>query len=84
MALVEIVPYRSAWPEEFRRVAATIRRALGPRALRIDHIGSTSVPGLPAKDVIDIQVAVAALDLDVVDSLRAAGFELRPHELAVS
>lgn len=78
MALVKIVPYISAWPEEFRSVGAIIRSALGPRALRIDHIGSTSVPGLPAKDVIDIQVAVTALDLEVADSLRAAGFELRP------
>jgi GrpB-like predicted nucleotidyltransferase (UPF0157 family) len=53
-------------------MAKKVRAALGPAALRIDHIGSTAVPGLPAKNVIDIQVAVA--DLNVADALAAAGF----------
>jgi GrpB-like predicted nucleotidyltransferase (UPF0157 family) len=53
-------------------MARKVRAALGPAALRIDHIGSTAVPGLPAKNVIDIQVAVA--DLAVADALAAAGF----------
>jgi GrpB-like predicted nucleotidyltransferase (UPF0157 family) len=53
-------------------MAKKIRAALGPEALRIDHIGSTAVPGLPAKNVIDIQVAVA--DLGDADALAAAGF----------
>lgn len=80
MALATIVPYDPAWPEEFRRAAAELRRALGPHALRIDHIGSTAVPGLPAKDVIDIQVVVAALDPVIVDALGRAGFQLRPFD----
>lgn len=80
MALATIVPYDPAWPEEFRRAAAELRRALGPHALRIDHIGSTAVPGLPAKDVIDIQVVLAALDPAIVDALRRAGFQLRPFD----
>jgi GrpB-like predicted nucleotidyltransferase (UPF0157 family) len=71
MALAKIVPYSRAWPEEFRRTAAELRCAVGPQALRIDHIGSTAVAGLPVKDVIDIQVAVAALDPAIV-----AGLEL--------
>ena len=53
-------------------MAKKIRAALGPDALRIDHIGSTAVPGLPAKNVIDIQVAVA--DLRDADALALAGF----------
>jgi len=53
-------------------MAKLIRSALGPAALRVDHIGSTAVPGLPAKNVIDIQVAVA--DLAAADALAAAGF----------
>jgi GrpB-like predicted nucleotidyltransferase (UPF0157 family) len=61
-SIVEVVPYDERWPEEFRRVAAELRERLGERALRVDHIGSTAVPGLPAKDRIDVQVAVAALD----------------------
>jgi GrpB-like predicted nucleotidyltransferase (UPF0157 family) len=59
---IEIVPYRDAWPEEFRTIAAPMRTALGDLARRIDHIGSTSVPGLPAKDIIDLQVTVAVLE----------------------
>src|SRR5438445_5676030 len=80
MALARIVPYDANWPREFVAVAADVRRALGPLALRIDHIGSTAVPGLAAKDVIDVQVGVAALDPEaaLVDPLGAVGFVLRP------
>ena len=49
----------------FKR-SPSLRQALGGLALRIDHIGSTAVPGLPAKDVIDIQITVAALDAPVI------------------
>src|SRR5437764_340766 len=62
MALARIVEYDVGWPSEFRTIAERLGAALGPAALRIDHIGSTSVPGLAAKDVIDLQVTVAALD----------------------
>ncbi|TMD05370.1 MAG: GrpB family protein [Chloroflexi bacterium] len=81
MALARIVPYDANWPREFVAVAADIRRALGPLALRIDHIGSTAVPRLAAKDVIDVQVSVAALDPEaaLVEPLRAAGFV--PHTI---
>jgi GrpB-like predicted nucleotidyltransferase (UPF0157 family) len=61
---VEIVAACSSWPDEFRRIAEELRACLDGLALRIDHIGSTSVAGLSAKDVIDVQVTVAALDLD--------------------
>ncbi len=53
--MIEIVPYQTSWPAEFQEIALVLRRGLGGLALRIDHIGSTSVPGLPAKDIIDIQ-----------------------------
>jgi GrpB-like predicted nucleotidyltransferase (UPF0157 family) len=59
---IAIVPYDERWPAEFERIATPLRAALGDLALRIDHIGSTAVPGLPAKDVVDVQVTVAALD----------------------
>ena len=59
---IEIVPYDDRWPEEFRAIGRALRGALGGLALRIDHIGSTSVPGLAAKDVIDVQVTVRQLD----------------------
>jgi GrpB-like predicted nucleotidyltransferase (UPF0157 family) len=75
---VAIAEPRATWPGEFEAIAASIREALGALALRVDHIGSTSVPGLPAKDVIDVQVTVAALDRDrLAPGLRRAGFAER-------
>lgn len=72
--MIEIVPYRASWPEEFTALGAALRRTMGARALAIHHIGSTSVPGLAAKDVIDLQLTVASLDEPLDDRLRAAGF----------
>jgi len=53
--------YDPAWPARFESESARIREALGDNAVRIDHVGSTSVPGLGAKPVIDIQVSVASM-----------------------
>jgi GrpB-like predicted nucleotidyltransferase (UPF0157 family) len=72
--MVEIIPYQENWPAEFRAIAATLRQGLGALALRIDHIGSTSVPGLPAKDVIDIQITVASLDERIISAMTALGY----------
>ena len=72
--MIEIVPYRDVWAAEFTAIAARVRAALGDRALRVDHIGSTSVPGLAAKDVIDVQLTVAALEPRVVDALTRAAY----------
>jgi GrpB-like predicted nucleotidyltransferase (UPF0157 family) len=59
---IVIVPYEEEWPREFVRVGGVLRQALGGLAVRIDHIGSTSVIGLDAKPVIDIQVSVKRLE----------------------
>jgi GrpB-like predicted nucleotidyltransferase (UPF0157 family) len=59
--MIEIVPYDCRWPARFDAEAARIREALGSLALRVEHVGSTSVPCLAAKPVIDIQVSVASL-----------------------
>jgi GrpB-like predicted nucleotidyltransferase (UPF0157 family) len=75
---IEIVPYRNRWPAEFSNIAARLRAGLGDLALRIDHIGSTSVPGLAAKDVIDIQITVAALDPRAEAAMRALGYDRSP------
>jgi GrpB-like predicted nucleotidyltransferase (UPF0157 family) len=56
---IVIAEYDPKWPEQFAAEERRVRRALGALALRIDHVGSTSVPGLAAKPVIDIQVTVA-------------------------
>jgi GrpB-like predicted nucleotidyltransferase (UPF0157 family) len=68
---IAIVPYDDRWPAEFDQIATALRAALGDLALRIDHIGSTAVPGLPAKDVIDVQVTVAALDATAITAALA-------------
>lgn len=72
--MVVIIPYQESWSAEFQAIAAALRRGLAELALRIDHIGSTSVPELPAKDVIDIQITVAALDHHIISALNALGY----------
>lgn len=72
--MIEIQDYRSSWADEYFVQASALHAALDSLALRIDHIGSTSVPGLAAKDVIDIQVTVEELSSEVVARLSAAGF----------
>ena len=71
-----IVDYKESWPQEFAQIARQLREGLGDLALRIDHIGSTAVPGLPAKDVIDIQISVVALNQDVVNAMAKMGYSL--------
>ena len=73
---VVVEDYRQHWVDDFTRLARRIRALVGPVAIRIDHIGSTAVPGLGAKDVIDLQITVGSLDrVDAVTSpLGAAGF----------
>ena len=59
---VVVVPYDAEWPTAVPDVGRRLRRELGHIALRVDHIGSTSVPGLAAKPVIDVQVSVASFE----------------------
>lgn len=68
--------YDPRWPAQAARALARIRAAVGERAVRADHIGSTSVPGLVAKDVVDLQLVVSTLDEAdaLADALSDAGF----------
>jgi GrpB-like predicted nucleotidyltransferase (UPF0157 family) len=59
---VEIVDYDAEWPARFAALGRAMRSALGDVAVRIDHIGSTSVPGLAAKPVIDVQISVESFE----------------------
>lgn len=59
---VEIVDYDPAWPAQFATLGGVLREVLGDAAARIDHIGSTSVPGLAAKPVIDVQISVRSFE----------------------
>ncbi len=71
-----LVEYDPAWPGMYDEAAAAIREALGPLAVRIEHVGSTSVPGLAAKPVIDIQVSVPSITprAPSIDPLVAIGY----------
>jgi GrpB-like predicted nucleotidyltransferase (UPF0157 family) len=83
-APIRVVEYDAAWPASFERVAAMVRAALGERALAVEHVGSTAVPGLAAKPVIDVDLTVAdpAAEAAYVPDLEAAGFELVIREPA--
>jgi GrpB-like predicted nucleotidyltransferase (UPF0157 family) len=79
---VTVVAYDERWPALFQEAAAELRRSLGDRILEIEHVGSTSVPGLVAKPVLDILVGVPELRraLDLVPDLEKLGYEYRPYE----
>jgi GrpB-like predicted nucleotidyltransferase (UPF0157 family) len=73
---VRLAPYSDAWPECFRREVGRIHAVLGPLPLRLEHIGSTAVPGLSAKPIIDIAAAYpteATVDA-YIDGLVRAGY----------
>jgi GrpB-like predicted nucleotidyltransferase (UPF0157 family) len=79
--MMTIVPYDTRWPDEFVAIARPLQAVLGERALRIDHIGSTSVPGLAAKDIIDVQVTVEHFTHtpELVTALGSLGYTLVPE-----
>jgi GrpB-like predicted nucleotidyltransferase (UPF0157 family) len=77
-----VAEYDPEWPRWFERAAQQIRGALGDSALQLDHVGSTSVPGLAAKALIDINLVVADTTDEgaYVPKLEAIGYELRVRE----
>ncbi|MEV7217725.1 GrpB family protein [Kitasatospora cineracea] len=79
---VQVLPYDPDWPRRAAGLTAGLRAALGPAAVRVEHIGSTAVPGLAAKPVLDVQIGVADLDAagrDFDGPLAALGFRRSPH-----
>lgn len=81
-ATIHIAEYDPEWPRLFEREAIRIREALGARARAVEHVGSTSVPGLAAKPVIDIVLVVddSADESAYVPDLEAHGYVLRIRE----
>ncbi len=81
-SVITLVEYDKKWRENFAREAQRIKAALGARALTVEHVGSTSVPGLMAKPIIDILLVVAdsADEPSYVPALEAAGYVLRIRE----
>ncbi|MDF7814972.1 GrpB family protein [Hymenobacter sp. YC55] len=76
---VVLWPYQARWVEEFAALAFRLEALLGNYVLRVDHIGSTAVPGLLAKDVLDVQLTVTDLTQteNLTRVLTEAGFQLR-------
>jgi GrpB-like predicted nucleotidyltransferase (UPF0157 family) len=81
-APIELCDYDPAWPQLYQREAARIRSALGGRVVRLEHVGSTSVPGLAAKPILDLVLEVpdAADEAAYVPAMEAAGYVLRLRE----
>ena len=79
---IEVIDPDPDWPRQYDGLASRIREALGWRVLQLEHVGSTAVPGMPAKPVIDIDLTVAdpGREQDYVPALEAAGFRLRVRE----
>jgi dephospho-CoA kinase len=73
---LKLVPYKPQWHEDAQRIIKRIQMACGAKALRVDHVGSTAVEGMEAKDVIDIQVTVASLEIadEVANALANVGY----------
>src|SRR5262249_32085598 len=79
---IRVVNYDPEWPQMFEREAKRIRNALGDRTLRIEHVGSTSVPELPAKPIIDMVLVVTKSNNEpqYVTALETAGYRLHLRE----
>jgi GrpB-like predicted nucleotidyltransferase (UPF0157 family) len=77
-----MVVYDPAWPRRFELEAKKIKSVLGARALRIEHVGSTSIPDLSAKPIIDILLVVAnsAQETEYVQALESAAYQLHIRE----
>jgi len=77
-----VVAYDAGWISQFEKIQSILRDVLGHRAISIDHVGSTSIPGLAAKPIIDVDLLVADSSDEVayLPSLEAAGFRLIARE----
>ncbi len=80
--VVELKAYDPQWPVQYAIEAERVQAILGSRALRVEHVGSTSVPGLTAKPIIDMLLVVAdsSAEADYVPPMQGAGYTLRIRE----
>jgi GrpB-like predicted nucleotidyltransferase (UPF0157 family) len=79
---IELVPYHDTWPVQYDGEAQHVRATLGDRALRVEHVGSTSIPGLAAKPIIDMLLVVAdsSAEAAYVPAMEHEGYTLRIRE----
>jgi GrpB-like predicted nucleotidyltransferase (UPF0157 family) len=86
MSELVLSEYQDTWPRQFQQVAAQLLASVPLPGARLEHIGSTSVPGLCAKPVLDLLLGVSTLEEAgaAIPALASAGFEYRPeHEVAI-
>lgn len=78
--IVELVPYNEKWPEEFQKEAKILKHILADRAVAIEHIGSTAIPGIKAKPVIDVAVGLRSMEgiESIIDILDKNQYYYRP------
>ncbi len=79
MTNIVLIASQAQWQADFAEIKHAVAATLGDLALQIDHIGSTSIPHLYAKDVIDVQVTVAALTPTLITRFTEAGYQHHPH-----
>ena len=78
----DLAPYQGEWIDHFNQEAILLRTTLGENALRIEHVGSTSIPGMAAKSIIDIMVAITPLtrSSELILGLDSIGYSYRPFD----
>ncbi|WP_207426693.1 GrpB family protein [Pedobacter sp. SYSU D00535] len=77
--MIQIIPHKATWRQEFEQLGRELTATLGNLIEGVHHIGSTSVPGLAAKDVIDIQISVNDFELVLVEQLSTLGYRQLEH-----
>lgn len=80
---VQLIPYNPAWADEYNKEEANLRDIFGEALIDIQHVGSTAIPGMNAKPLIDIAVAVESLDVvdRFIPDLVKAGYEHMPERI---
>jgi GrpB-like predicted nucleotidyltransferase (UPF0157 family) len=79
MTQVEVIPYQTSWPVEYVVHVEQLRPKIQDQVARIDHVGSTSIPGMVAKDIIDIQIAVPEFSQTFIETMTGQGYQYHPH-----
>lgn len=79
MSQIAVIPYQPSWPDQYADFVQQLPQSIHQQIARIDHIGSTSIPGMAAKDIIDVQIAVPELTQTFVDSMTYQGYRYHPH-----
>jgi GrpB-like predicted nucleotidyltransferase (UPF0157 family) len=76
--MIQIVEHQRSWSIEFQEISTLLKSSLGSLAIGVDHIGSTAIPGLCAKDILDVQVSVSELTPKIIAAMNEIGFGKHP------